>query len=54
MTRDEGCHLIQQSLVFLDEGSDGIRVDIELADYPACVPDQDDQLGARVDRAGEV
>src|SRR5215208_59176 len=38
----------------MGEGCDGIRIYVELANYPALVPDQGDQLGAGVDRAGQV
>ena len=30
---DQGAHLLEQGLVFRGEGSDGVGVDVELADY---------------------
>src|SRR5919107_887481 len=52
--RDQSTHLLEQGFVFFCKGSDGIRVDVELADYLALIPDQDHQLGAGVDRTRQV
>src|SRR3712207_9338666 len=52
--RDHRRELVEQGFVLLGESAALVAVDVELADDLARVADEDDELGAGGERAGQV